>query len=103
MELPQDACARRIDRVQRFGISSEPALTTAQAPFATGLSPSGRLTSAARTSAFYGAPLVAWTPALGADIYEVQWSTRYPFKAEVDPRSSTKGFMTTSRPRTSCR
>ena len=34
--LPQDVCAA--GRVQRFGISSEPSLTSAQAPFATGLS-----------------------------------------------------------------
>ena len=54
-------------------------------------------TSAAHTSTFYGAPLIAWTPAFNADIYEVQYSkTRYPFKPEVDPRSSVKGFMTFS-------
>jgi hypothetical protein len=95
MELPQDVCAA--GRVQRFGIASEPSLTTAQAPFATGLSSTGRLTSAANTSAFYGQPLVAWTPALGAGIYQVQWSKkRYPFVAETDPRTTTKGFLTFS-------
>jgi hypothetical protein len=95
MELPQDVCAA--GRVQRFGIESEPSLTTAQAPFATGLSSTGRLTSAANTFSFYGQPLVAWTPALGAGIYQVQWSkTRYPFVAELDPRTNTKGFMTFS-------
>jgi hypothetical protein len=81
LELPQDACAA--GRVQRFGISSEPALTTAQQPFATGLSAQGRLTSAADTSTFYGHPLVAWTPALGAQLYQVQWSkTSYPFVSQ---------------------
>jgi len=95
LELPEDVCAA--GRVQRFGIESEPSLTTAQAPFATGLSATGRLTSAADTSSFYGQPLVAWTPALGADIYQVQWSkTRYPFVAEIDPRTNTKGFLTFS-------
>jgi hypothetical protein len=95
LELPQDACAA--GRVQRFGIESEPSLTAAQAPFATGLSSTGRLTSAVKTSAFYGQPLVAWTPALGAGIYQVQWSKkRYPFVAETDPRTSTKGFLTSS-------
>jgi hypothetical protein len=94
-ELAEDACAS--GRVQRVGISSEPALTSAQAPFATGLSSAGRLTSAARTSAFYGQPLVAWTPAFSADIYEVQYSkTRYPFRPEVDPRTNVKGNMTFS-------
>jgi hypothetical protein len=95
LELPQDACAA--GRVQRFGIESEPSLTTAQAPFATGLSSAGRLTSAVNTSQFYGQPLVAWTPALGAQIYQVQWSKqKYPFVAQVDPRTSTKGLLTFS-------
>ena len=95
LELPQDVCAA--GRVQRFGIESEPSLTTAQAPFATGLSSTGRLTSAANTSSFYGQPLVAWTPALGAGVYQVQWSkTQYPFVAENDPRTNTKGFLTFS-------
>jgi hypothetical protein len=95
LELPQDVCAA--GRVQRFGIASEPSLTTAQSPFATGLSAKGRLTSAAQTPAFYGQPLVAWTPALSADLYQVQWSkTRYPFVAENDPRTSTKGYLTFS-------
>ncbi len=83
LELPQDACAA--GRVQRFGISSEPSLTTSDAPFATGLSSTGRLTSATQTPAFYGQPLVAWTPALGAQNYELQWSkqsTPYPFNAQ---------------------
>jgi hypothetical protein len=94
-ELPQDVCAA--GRVQRLGISSEPSLTSAQAPFATGLSSAGRLTSAVHTSAFYGQPLVAWTPAFDASLYEVQYSkTRYPFKPEVDPRTQGKGYLTWS-------
>ena len=94
-ELAQDVCAA--GRVQRLGISSEPSLTSAQAPFATGLSSSGRLTSAAHTSAFYGQPLIAWTPAFNASIYEVQYSkTRYPFRPEVDPRTKGRGFLTWS-------
>ncbi|MDX6486126.1 MAG: hypothetical protein QOF43_1279, partial [Gaiellaceae bacterium] len=94
-ELAQDVCSA--GRKQRVGISSEPSLTSSQAPFATGLSSTGRLTSAAHTSAFYGQPLVAWTPAFGASIYEVQYSkTRYPFVAELDPRTKTKGLLTFS-------
>jgi hypothetical protein len=95
MELPQEVCAA--GRVQRFGISSEPSLTTGAAPFATGLSPNGRLTSATSTPSFYGAPLVAWTPAFGANIYEIQYSkVKYPFKPEIDPRSKTTGSLTFS-------
>jgi hypothetical protein len=92
MELPQDACAA--GRVMRFGKSSEPALTSEGDLFATGLSSSGGLTSALHTTAFYGSPLVSWTPALGSEEYEVQWSkTAYPFKAEVVPGGSSKGMI----------
>lgn len=96
LELPQDVCGA--GRVQRFGIESPPSLTTsARAPFATGLSASGRLVSAAGRSSFYGQPLVAWTPALGASAYEVQWSRRrYPFTPEPDPRTGAKGLLTFS-------
>lgn len=88
LELPQDVCAAPTKRVMSFGIASAPSLTTAQNPFATGLSATGRLTSAASTRAFYGQPLVAWIPAPGAQNYQVQWSKKvagaksyYPFKA----------------------
>jgi len=96
MELPQEVCAA--GRVLRFGKSSEPTVTNAGAPFATGLSAVGRLTSATRQSAtFYGHPLIAWAPALGASVYEVQWSrTRYPFRPELDTRTSTRGLLTLS-------
>ena len=78
LELPQDVCAE--GRVQRLGISSQPSLTSKQQPFATGLSSNGRLVSAAQTPKFYGQPLVAWTAALGASNYEVQWAHKaYPF------------------------
>jgi len=81
MELAQDMCAA--GQVKRFGISSQPAVTTKFGnAFATGLSAAGRLVSGARTAKFYGQPLVAWAPAANATAYEVQWSKRsYPFKA----------------------
>jgi hypothetical protein len=83
-ELTQDVCAR--GRVARFAKSSEPSLTAAGESFASGLSSSGRLVAASRNSPFYGNPLVAWTPALGAAIYEVQWSkTLSPFKPQPNP------------------
>ena len=88
LELPQDVCAAPFNRVARFGKNSEPSLTAAGELFASGLSPSGRLTAGRTSQAFYGPPLVAWTPALGAAIYEVQWSkTRYPFKPEPNPQN----------------
>jgi len=71
-ELPQDVCAA--GRVMRFGKESEPSLVASGQLFATGLSSDGRLASALQTTAFYGQPLISWTPALGADEYQVQWS-----------------------------
>jgi len=78
-ELPQDNCGA--GRVQSFGKGSSPLVSGSSAPFVSGLSPQGRLTSADRaTPSFYGAPLAAWEPALGADQYQIQWSkTRYPW------------------------
>jgi hypothetical protein len=95
-ELPQDICAAPYNRVARFGKNSEPSLTAAGELFASGLSPSGRLTAGRTSGAFYGPPLVAWTPALGAAVYEVQWSkTRYPFKPQPNPlNSGALGLMT---------
>jgi hypothetical protein len=84
LEMPQDACAQ--GRIQAFGKTNEPAVTTAGSPYVTGLSPSGRLVQATGSRpAFYGSPLVSWKPALGADEYQVQWSpSRYPWRP-VDP------------------
>jgi hypothetical protein len=94
LELPQDVCAA--GRVARFGKDSEPSLTAAGELFASGLSPSGRLTAGRSSQAFYGYPLVAWTPALGASAYEVQWSkTRYPFTPQPNPQNQgALGTMT---------
>jgi hypothetical protein len=82
VETPQDACAA--GRVLAFGKTSEPAVSRSGSPFVSGLSPKGRLTAAAKSRpSFYGSPLVAWEPALGADQYEVQWSkTKYPWRKE---------------------
>jgi hypothetical protein len=80
-ELGQDACAS--GRVLSFGKSSEPTVTRQSAPFASGLSPDGKLVAAAkRTPKFYGTPLVAWLPSVSAQAYEIQWGhKRYPFRA----------------------
>jgi hypothetical protein len=79
-ELPQDVCGA--GRVYQFGKLSEAVAATAgAAPYVSGLSPNGRLFTASRARpSVYGAPLVAWKPALGADRYEIQWSRRaYPW------------------------
>ncbi len=94
MELPEDACWA--GRVMRFGKESQPALTSSGNLFATGLSSTGRLTSALHTTAFYGEPLISWTPSLSADAYEVQWSkSRYPFVAET-ASTGGNGLMTSA-------
>jgi hypothetical protein len=86
LELPQDACAA--GRVMTFGKTSELALSEkGNTPFASGLSPTGKLISAKTAKpSFYGPPLVSWEPAVAANAYEVQWSkTAYPFVTEATP------------------
>jgi hypothetical protein len=86
LELPQDACAA--GRVLSFGKTGQPALASSgNLPFASGLSPDGKLKSASSSRpAFYGTPLISWQPALAATAYEVQWSkTRYPFVTVTTP------------------
>lgn len=94
LELLSDVC--RAGRFARFSKNSEASLTAGGELFATGLSSKGRLISARSGSTFYGNPLVAWTPAMGATSYEVQWSKKqYPFKPEPDPENSNApGTMT---------
>jgi hypothetical protein len=93
LELPQDVCAA--GRVMRFGKESEPSLVSSGLLFATGLSSDGRVTAAAKTTSFYGEPLVSWTPALGAEAYEVQWSkAQYPFNAVMLTSTGAPGIMT---------
>jgi hypothetical protein len=79
-ELAQDACAA--GRVLGFGKASPPAVTRQSAPFASGLSPNGKLVAATKkTPKFYGTPLVAWLPIASAQAYEIQVSRkRYPWR-----------------------
>ena len=80
-ELPQDACGA--GRILAFGKQSEPVVAGSSTAYASGLSPKGRLVSSvSRKSSFFGSPLIAWQPALGADTYQVEWSrSSYPWKA----------------------
>jgi hypothetical protein len=74
LESPQDACRSGMGTFSKK--SAGPALATQRGPYATGLSPAGRLLSAAAAGArFYGFPLVTWRPVPGATQYEVQWSS----------------------------
>lgn len=99
LNLPQEVCAYSNPAhltVRQFGIMSEPTLTAGQDPFVTGLSADGHLTSAAPTSAFYGQPLVAWTPALGAEAYQVQWGRQVPGATSPYPFKPDGTIMTSS-------
>jgi hypothetical protein len=80
VELPQDACAA--GRVIGFGKQSSPVVAGSSTAYASGLSPDGRLVAARGSSpTFFGSPVVAWLPALGADTYQVEWSRKaYPWK-----------------------
>ena len=80
LDVAQDACAA--GRVSSFGKISEPTPTSSGAPYASGLSPRGKLISASTKRPVFAAnPLVAWQPALGASAYEVQWSKKaYPWR-----------------------
>lgn len=100
LELPQDAC--QSGRVMRFGKTSSAVVASSTAPYASGLSPKGKLASAGgQKPSFYGTPLVSWEPALGADSYEVQWSkTGYPWKTDGKAETGSTALMLPVEPGT---
>jgi hypothetical protein len=82
-EVPQDVCGGRYGF---FGMASQPAVTvnpSTRRPYVWGLSTNGKLRAATtRRPTVAGSPLVAWQPALGATVYEVQWSKNaYPWRS----------------------
>jgi hypothetical protein len=85
IQLPEDVC--RAGGAARFGKVSKPVLVGDKAPYATGLSPDGKLVPAKKAApVFYGTPLVAWEPVNGATTYEVQWSKSVsPWRTEGVP------------------
>jgi hypothetical protein len=82
-QAAQDACAA--GRVARFGRVSQAVPTGGTNAYLTGLSVAGKMKSvaASKSPRIYGSSTLAtWTPAIGADTYEVQWGkSRYPFVA----------------------
>ncbi|MHB8059927.1 MAG: hypothetical protein ACYDHO_03745 [Gaiellaceae bacterium] len=81
-QAAQDACAS--GQIERFGRVSQEVSTGGKNAYLTGLSAGGKMRSiaASKSPRIYGSSTLAtWTPALGADLYEVQWSKkRYPFE-----------------------
>jgi hypothetical protein len=77
--VAQDQC--EAGNVMSFGKVSQPVVTSATRPFVAGLAPNGRVVaSAARVPTLHDSPLVAWKPAIGATLYDVQLSrTSYPW------------------------
>jgi len=82
ISVPQDAC--EAGQVMSFGKVSQPVVAASSTPYASGLSPNGRVIAAVGSRpSFHDSPLVAWEPAVGATSYEVEWAkgTTYPWKA----------------------
>lgn len=82
-ELAEDVCQGGSGRIATLGkTSQQPTTASTSAPFISGLSPKGGLRAASvKRPTFYGAPIVAWEPVLGAGFYEVQWSkSAYPWR-----------------------
>jgi len=77
---PQDAC--QAGNVVAFGKDSSPVVAGQGTPYASGLSPKGRLVATVgSTSSFYGNPLIAWRPVQGASQYQIEWSrAKYPWR-----------------------
>jgi hypothetical protein len=87
--VPQETCAAGLtgEFGNEFGKESDPVLISESgtpSPYVSGLTTDGRIESAKQEKpVFYGTPLVAWTPAMGAAAYEVQWSkAEYPWSTE---------------------
>jgi hypothetical protein len=112
-ELPQDSCQGSpaagsqpavAPRMLVFGKhSTDPKPTgNKSVPFATGLSPNGKLFSATRgKTSFYGSPLVAWSAAPAASSYVVEWSkTAYPWRPAGHVRTPATSAVLPLKPGT---
>ena len=79
--VPQDSCEAGLG--MSFGKVSQPVVTAgSNMPWVSGLDPTGRVVaSASKVPTVHDSPLVAWEPAVGATLYDVQLSRqRYPWK-----------------------
>jgi hypothetical protein len=82
LELPQDACAQ--GRVWPFGMQSMPVVTNQQTPLASGWNGERVVSAASRRPSFVFLPVVTWTPAIGAQAYEIQLSRHlYPWVPRI--------------------
>jgi len=92
-ELPEDACAA--GRVWSFGKVSAPVATRTATPFVSGMVSGRRVTAAAhKLPRFRFLPLIAWQPALGAQLYDVEVSrTTYPWKATIQQQTHATSLV----------
>jgi hypothetical protein len=92
-ELPEDACAA--GRVWSFGKVSAPVATTTAKPYVSGMVSGRRVTAAAhKLPRFQFLPLIAWQPALGAQLYDVEVSrTTYPWKATIQQQTHATSLL----------
>lgn len=93
MVVPQDQCEKGF--IMSFGKTSSPVVTSSATPYVSGLAPDGRVVaSAARVPVLHDQPLVAWLPAVGATIYEVQLSRRaYPWTTHFDDKTPATSIV----------
>jgi len=94
-ELAQDVCqGSRAARPRMLSFGKE-GVGARPVSKATGLSPGGRLLSAASgVRQFYGPPLVTWEPAPAAVAYDVEWSrSSYPWRAAGSRRTPATSVM----------
>jgi hypothetical protein len=92
-ELPEDACAA--GRVWSFGKVSAPVATRTATPYVSGVVSGRRVTSAAhKLPRFRLLPLIAWQPALGAQLYDVEVSrTTYPWKPTIHQQTHATSLV----------
>jgi hypothetical protein len=92
-ELPEDACAA--GRVWSFGKVSAPVATTTTTPYASGVASGRQVTAAAhKQPRFRSLPLIAWQPALGAQLYDVEVSrTTYPWKPTITQQTHATSLV----------
>ena len=80
MAVPQDSCEAGLG--MSFGKISKPVVASAGKPYLSGVQPSSRMVAAAGKSAVVlNSPIIAWEPAVGATMYQVELSRSfYPWR-----------------------
>jgi hypothetical protein len=94
VDVPQDSCEAGLG--MSFGKVSRPVVTAgSQMPWVSGLDPGGRVVAAAsKVPTVHDSPLVAWKPAVGATLYDVELSRqKYPWKVTWQTRTAATAIV----------